>query len=416
MSDSNEVKIINKHTGEVTTAQKARAKMQWNDENTSTTDDTEAKKARQVRAETDFAASVLAGGQSESGDKVSNEKKLSKNKSVKVEIKDLEGFITYAYLRKGQSLKTLAPGEIKAVSNNARLNERQFDDLLNLSKDDPLLAVPRQIFFSVREMDVQPLVRQEVHRFVCKVLKRHPIYDHNNLVPVIANLDGAMGPVEAIRVIAKLSQAAMASLTGLESPKPKDTEALRVNAIYCLALWLWESRGQQINRVIRWLYDGYWSVASPAGANSIKALQVVTGITEISSVGMACAQFKVEADECTQKATALQMRIDSLLAETGKLRQSANDLQEQIRERENTINEISKELNMERSAHADSRAHLGDDREHLRSNVIRRLKREVSLLTEGLQALRKEPPKIRVMDDHAERVLEGLKAAIRELE
>ena len=59
--------------------------------------------------------------------------------------------------------------------------------------------------------------------------------------------------------------------------------------------------------------------------------------------------------------------------------------------------------------------HLSDDLEHLRSRLLRRLKAEVGLLDEGLHALRRDPPKIRVMEDHAERALEGLKKEIKEL-
>ena len=37
-------------------------------------------------------------------------------------------------------------------------------------------------------------------------------------------------------------------------------------------------------------------------------------------------------------------------------------------------------------------------------------------MEEGLHALRRNPPKIHVMDDHAERVLDGLYMEIKELE
>lgn len=95
-------------------------------------------------------------------------------------------------------------------------------------------------------------------------------------------------------------------------------------------------------------------------------------------------------------------KIDSLLDEIKGLHQ--------------TIKHLSNELDAERSAHANSRAHLNDDREHLRSTVVHRLKREISLLTDGLHALHKNPPKVHVMNDHAERVLDSLQTIIQELE
>jgi hypothetical protein len=73
-------------------------------------------------------------------------------------------------------------------------------------------------------------------------------------------------------------------------------------------------------------------------------------------------------------------------------------------------------LENEKNAHSHARVHMGDDKEQLRSRLLRRLKTETNLLEEGLHALRRDPPKIHVMDDHAERALEGLYKEIKELE
>lgn len=416
MSDSNKVKITSKRTGEVSSAQTARAAMQPKNEKNQVPDDTEGKLIQQVGAEENAPTHDQEKANPVENEKTTSRKKASTKKPAKVTINSLADFLVYAYSRKGKNLKSLTVGEIKAVTKNARLTEREREDLLVLSKNDSLLAVPRQIVFAVQEIDGPPLIRQEVHRFLSDVLKRHPLYQHNNLVPVIANTDDAIEPLEAIRIVAKLSPKALASLTGLENPKPKDVEALRSNAINCLVLWLWKSRGQQVNRMIRWLYEGYWSAVTPSDASSTTFLKVVTSITEVTGVGMACQQFKTDADESALRATELQAKIDSLLVEIRGLRQTVGDLEEVIFQRDNTISGLSQELDAERSAHANSRSHLGDDFEHMRSNVVRCLKREVSLLTEGLQALRKDPPKVRVMDDHAERVLEGLQAAMKDLE
>ena len=112
----------------------------------------------------------------------------------------------------------------------------------------------------------------------------------------------------------------------------------------------------------------------------------------------------------------MQGKVHSLEVRIKTLDQSIQELNGQVKKRDETVRTLADELENEKSAHTNSRVHLGDDPEHMRSSVVRRLKREVSLLTEGLQALRKDPPKYRVMDDHAERVLEGLHSAIRDLE
>ena len=60
-------------------------------------------------------------------------------------------------------------------------------------------------------------------------------------------------------------------------------------------------------------------------------------------------------------------------------------------------------------------AHLRDDYEQLRGQVLRCLNREVSLLKDGLHAIRQPEPKVHVMVDHAERALDGLEREIAHL-
>ena len=52
---------------------------------------------------------------------------------------------------------------------------------------------------------------------------------------------------------------------------------------------------------------------------------------------------------------------------------------------------------------------MRNDYEDLRGRVLRRLREDTALLEEGLHALRREPPKVHVMEDHAERAIDALK-------
>ena len=60
-------------------------------------------------------------------------------------------------------------------------------------------------------------------------------------------------------------------------------------------------------------------------------------------------------------------------------------------------------------------AHLLDDLETMRGTTLRRLTDDVALLREGLHALRRDQPKVHVMVDHAERVIDALTAHIKQL-
>ena len=61
---------------------------------------------------------------------------------------------------------------------------------------------------------------------------------------------------------------------------------------------------------------------------------------------------------------------------------------------------------------ADELSRLRDAYESLRGLTIRRLRQEISLLSDGLHALNQPTPKIHVMVDHAERAIDGLKSEL----
>lgn len=412
---SRKVRIENKHTGEVSMANPGRS-MQTVARKNSPQSSLEIPNSDHVGVNKDVVDADQEDRQQGQQERSRSAESSAGEKSSKVEIGSLCDFVVYAYSRKGQSLRALRNKEVNLIKTNATLTEQERDKILAMSKKDLLLAVPRHVILSAQEFNGLTEVRRNIRLLIPEVLKQHAIYRLNNLVPVIANLDDAIEPVEAIQIIASLSQETLASLAGLEKSRPKDTEALRSNAINCLAMWLWESRGLPIKKIVDWLHNGYWSTLVPSGRDSNEILRVVTGITDIEGVGTASQWFKAEADEHGIRATKLQATIDRLNNNICGLEQTIRNLQEAVDKRDKTIELMSEELDAERSAHANSRAHLGDDREHLRSKAVRSLNREVSLLTEGLQALRKDPPKVRVMDDHAERVLEGLRATIQELE
>ena len=76
---------------------------------------------------------------------------------------------------------------------------------------------------------------------------------------------------------------------------------------------------------------------------------------------------------------------------------------------------VTDDLNAERRDRGIERTHMQDAYESLRGKVVRRLEGELSLLKEGLHALRRDPPKVAVMDDHADRAIDGLTREINQL-
>ena len=81
----------------------------------------------------------------------------------------------------------------------------------------------------------------------------------------------------------------------------------------------------------------------------------------------------------------------------------------ELTEARETSKSLVEALEHERRAGADERAGLKDDYQRLRGTVLRRLRADLSLLGDGLHALQRDPPKVNIMRDHAERVLDSLR-------
>jgi hypothetical protein len=189
-----------------------------------------------------------------------------------------------------------------------------------------------------------------------------------------------------------------------------------VNATYCLAVWFAETRGLALERLNQGLFAALWKPASDAAKSETAKLSSLTEIRDVAGTGLAAATFKQQAEVQAAAVLVAQRAQEVFQGQNWALSERVQELQAQLNERDQRIADLQKDLAGERQAHDHSRIHLKDDYEQLRTRMLRRLKAEASLLTDGLQALRRDPPKTHVMDDHAERALEGLKKEIRGLE
>lgn len=343
----------------------------------------------------------------------SNPPKSPRKKSQK-DINDLVDFIAYAYSRKGQRL-SLKPKDEKAIRERPKLDDESRRKLLDLAKEDVLLAVPRQILLAVRNI-VGFSIKREVQDFVRDVLNRHPAFSIPELEGVLNNLGHAPDPKSALAALSETDYSKFPELAKEKPLIPKDYEALRVNAIYSLAVWFSETRELSPERLSRYLFEVLWQPKTLAAKDDTARLQMITDIRDLSGVGIACMSFKQQADQQMRIADSAKRAEETVLKRLRSLESSYEELQRDLEDRDRKIAELHKTLEKEKQTHEHTRMHLSDDLEHLRSRFLRRLKAEVTLLDEGLHALRRDPPKIRVMEDHAERVLDGLKREIKELD
>ena len=226
--------------------------------------------------------------------------------------------------------------------------------------------------------------------------------------------------IDALSALARSELPMELGSTGKPVTKAAQFVELRTNAVYCLAVWFHDTRGASIGELSDVLYRTLWSQASANLRKESDKLRALTELRDLASAGLACSEFQTAAtvrirqlDAALQDASQAKAEVSALREEIEQLHKTHNLLVAQLENQVQALNALA-DKNRTESQH--QLIHLRDDLEQQRTRILRRLKADVGLIEEGLTALRREPPKIHVMDDHAERVADALRHEIKKLE
>ncbi|MBI4692735.1 MAG: hypothetical protein HY749_01795 [Gammaproteobacteria bacterium] len=320
--------------------------------------------------------------------------------------------LTYGSKRKRLAL---AKSDLRAMQAAPKLEADERHDLLRLASSDRTLERTRDLLLLSAEKFVHHPLAVQVKDFVREVLRNHPAYQSLSLQGVLDNLPEASSIDIALAALTGQPFAHLQWPTGASPLKKREAESLRLAAVHCLLIWLRETRGISLERIQRLLHSSFWKQAAARQKSDGKILRTLILARDGDALGLACLAFEENIREKSRDADAARgaeerarIRAEHLHCEL----QEASALLEAERSRNIALH---KEMEHERRQHEDEKAHLRNDYEVLRGRILRRLRQEVSLLDEGLHALRKQPPKVHVMDDHAERAIDGLKNEIERI-
>jgi hypothetical protein len=148
------------------------------------------------------------------------------------------------------------------------------------------------------------------------------------------------------------------------------------------------------------------------------------GTTDLSAI------LKSKPTGAAPIAAAFASELLAFEAESSRARAEERSIRERARQLESEIaalrsNEASLASKLQASeaeaaalrVKIEDEDRLARDREEtLRARVSRRLKSDVAMLHEGLDAIRRDPPRVKVMEDHADRVYESLRKELEQLD
>jgi hypothetical protein len=337
------------------------------------------------------------------------------NKKAKADPENLEQFIEYAYSRKGQRL-TLKPKVEKQIAQNCRLDDAALSRLQNLSKADTLLAVPRQILLVSQEVIGLPGLRAALTSFVSNVMLCHPAFGEISVQGALRNLPEGLPPADATAKVAAFVPVPDAHAQPL---KGTDLQELRHNAVQLFVTWLAVCRGLNSEELSSLLFQVIWQPAAKGLADDNARLRALTDIGQAAGVGLACQRFRQQAIEARAQQDLAQREASGLrdrlaVAET-QLAKTTEQLKGVRGELGALRGSSAAEMEALRRQHSVDRTHLQHELEQLRGRLVKRLTDSVDMLEVGLSALRKDMPRVQVMVERAEHVVDALRAEVREL-
>ena len=147
----------------------------------------------------------------------------------------------------------------------------------------------------------------------------------------------------------------------------------------------------------------------------MQKLRALTSSRDRAAVATAFAVLEMRVQKEAQIAAGAQKAKKQAVERAQELQDRVTQLENDLRSARADVTTLSGRLDSAKQDHDNERAYLQDDYAQLRGRVVRRLREEVALLSEGLHALRRNPPKIHVMDDHAERAIDRLKRELDSL-
>ena len=336
-----------------------------------------------------------------------------KARSKMASIESVNQLIRRIYTGGFKRRKTLKDAEISAMRSAPEMSESERDDLLILALSDRTLDRTLQLMLlGVQEGALT--ITNQMRDFAGEVLRRHPAFRTNFLPDVSESLSNTPSEDEEIQVLTSHDYSSF-SWPETEPMKKGESERCKVNAVCCLLLWFRATRGMSLERFRRHLQKNLWKPAARLYETEAEKLRVLVSAKDSSAASIACALMEEWALEQSRRAYTAVQAEERAVSRARELDGRLIEVRAKLAASRTEIDRLEREFTQERQTYANERAHLKDGYERLRGQVLRRLRDELLLLDEGLHALRREPPKVHVMVDHAERAIDGLKREMERL-
>lgn len=331
----------------------------------------------------------------------------TKRSSKKVpQIDSFEGFLRSIY-EESRLLTELTETEVNKIENNS--GGTCIDpELLTKAKDDLTLERTKQLLLlglPLRKYSEQIL------RFVREILRVHPAFA--NVLDQLEE-ESALDTYANELALGELNRQNFGLLKWPAESSPfrkSQSGKCKTNALWCFLLFVWLKGDTTPTVLFRRLSRYIW--APQKGKDKHNSKDAILILQSKDPAVPILIHEWIERDSLLD-STSIELRNAKQRAERAET--GLAEAKKQIESLEKEKVDFQNQIESLEKRFSDHKAISVDGYESLRGRVLGKLRTELTLLDEGLRALKKEPPKVHVMIDHAERAIDGLKREISKLE
>ena len=353
--------------------------------------------------------SNISNGESETTEQIPTSQDTDSDQMVRTKSSPIESVRQLIEQVFGGTLKSrkLSKSVLVRMRQESALSSEEIKELVKNTNEDRLLKYTLILLtIGLKNQIESSTVTEQIGKFVQEKLENHPAFKGTKLHYPVENV---------IHLIARFRKFENLRWPDEFQLNGREVKECRTNAIRCFFMWLWIMKGIPLERIQDYLLNYIWKPSVHQTKTDAEKVISLIGARDLVPLAISNEVLYSDLDDQKQRTESAELANKNSQKKAMLLENELRNVQLMLADTMKEADSLRKKLDKEYQEHANDNAHLKDDYETLRGQVLSRLKAELVLLEEGLHAIRRDRPKIDVMVDHAERAIDGLKSEYERL-
>lgn len=325
----------------------------------------------------------------------------NKTRQKTVEIRSLEQLLREVY-ETSKVRSNIRKVELLAIKNTVSGIDNVREELLELAKKDRTLELTRLLI--VLNTKIEGV--KSITDFIRDVLRQHPAFQSPDILTFFSNPSESADSI--LRNIASQTYTSLKWPVEFQPLTKSQASKCKSNAVFCFIFYVWLSGDRSFVTLLNRLRNYSWEQRTE-NKSDLQKVTILAQTRELAATSVIFDLFKEEADSLKIDKNNAVSRAEKAEKDLRESRSTVELLQADINDLTNRLQALERKFEIHK-------VNAIDAYEKLCGRIRGKLRAEIQLLDDGLHALRRDPPLVPVMIDHAERAIGGLRDELAQLE